>query len=428
MSERVTFVWDDRMAAYNFGPGHPLAPVRVELAVRLARDLGLLDGPNVVEKTADLATDDELMLVHTADYIASRPARRRGPQHGRPRARPGHRGRPGVPWHARRRGPRGRGQPGGHALGVGSGGRLRARGQHRGRAAPRDARRRRPGSASTTTSAVAIAWALAHGAERVAYVDIDVHHGDGVRAGVLGRPPGADHLAARVAAHPVPRHRLPAGDRRPRGRGHRGQRRAATRHRGRGLAARLPRRRPAAARVVPAAAAGDPARLRHPLPGPAGAPGADGGRAARGLRGRCTRSRTSTPTDAGCRSAAAGTSTSTWCPGPGRTSSARSSDAGCDPATAVPAGWREYVLERLGRTGPGHMTDGAEPVVPAVELRLRPARRPARPRGRGHPQRRVPAARAGPRPRPVARGHGFVFAHSPPATAPVVTTIERTRP
>src|SRR5512135_1032914 len=71
MSERVTFVWDDRMAAYNFGPGHPLAPVRVELAVRLARDLGLLDGSNVVEKAADLATDDELMLVHTADYLAA---------------------------------------------------------------------------------------------------------------------------------------------------------------------------------------------------------------------------------------------------------------------------------------------------------------------------------------------------------------------
>ena len=30
--------------------------------------------------------------------------------------------------------------------------------------------------------AIAISWLLAAGAERVAYVDIDVHHGDGVQA------------------------------------------------------------------------------------------------------------------------------------------------------------------------------------------------------------------------------------------------------
>ena len=30
--------------------------------------------------------------------------------------------------------------------------------------------------------AVAIAWLLADGAERIAYVDVDVHHGDGVQA------------------------------------------------------------------------------------------------------------------------------------------------------------------------------------------------------------------------------------------------------
>jgi len=38
MSERVAVVWDDALAAYDFGPGHPLAPIRVQLAMRLARD------------------------------------------------------------------------------------------------------------------------------------------------------------------------------------------------------------------------------------------------------------------------------------------------------------------------------------------------------------------------------------------------------
>ena len=36
--------------------------------------------------------------------------------------------------------------------------------------------------------AIAIAWLLANGAERVAYVDIDVHHGDGVQAAFYDDP------------------------------------------------------------------------------------------------------------------------------------------------------------------------------------------------------------------------------------------------
>src|SRR5215471_14983474 len=39
--------WDDRLTRYDFGPGHPLAPVRVELTVELARDFGVLEGPGV---------------------------------------------------------------------------------------------------------------------------------------------------------------------------------------------------------------------------------------------------------------------------------------------------------------------------------------------------------------------------------------------
>src|SRR2546430_12570846 len=36
--------------------------------------------------------------------------------------------------------------------------------------------------------AVAIAWLLAQGVERIAYVDIDVHHGDGVQAAFWDDP------------------------------------------------------------------------------------------------------------------------------------------------------------------------------------------------------------------------------------------------
>ena len=41
--------WDDRLAGYDLGPGHPLAPLRLTLTMELARALGLerLDGVTV---------------------------------------------------------------------------------------------------------------------------------------------------------------------------------------------------------------------------------------------------------------------------------------------------------------------------------------------------------------------------------------------
>ena len=75
--------------------------------------------------------------------------------------------------------------------------------------------------------AVGIRWLLDQGAERVAYVDVDVHHGDGVREGVLRRPAGADHQPPRDRPDAVPGHRLPQRHRRSGSRGQRGQRGAA---------------------------------------------------------------------------------------------------------------------------------------------------------------------------------------------------------
>ena len=41
MSGSLTLAWDERLTGYDFGPGHPLAPVRVELTIALAREFGL---------------------------------------------------------------------------------------------------------------------------------------------------------------------------------------------------------------------------------------------------------------------------------------------------------------------------------------------------------------------------------------------------
>jgi acetoin utilization protein AcuC len=48
--------------------------------------------------------------------------------------------------------------------------------------------------------AVAISWLLDHGAERVAYLDVDVHHGDGVQAAFIDDP---RVLTISVHQHPL---------------------------------------------------------------------------------------------------------------------------------------------------------------------------------------------------------------------------------
>ena len=69
MSERVAITWDDALVAYDFGPQHPLKPIRVKLTVELARAYGLLDLTNVDVVKPRSATRDELELVHTPAYI-----------------------------------------------------------------------------------------------------------------------------------------------------------------------------------------------------------------------------------------------------------------------------------------------------------------------------------------------------------------------
>ena len=50
-------LWDESMLGYNLGD-HPLDPVRLELTVALARDLGVLDRDGVVVEKPRGATDE----------------------------------------------------------------------------------------------------------------------------------------------------------------------------------------------------------------------------------------------------------------------------------------------------------------------------------------------------------------------------------
>ena len=68
MSCTACAIWDEGYLAYDFGD-HPLNPVRLDLTIRLARELGVLDHLDVLPpRPADEAA---LLTVHDADYLAA---------------------------------------------------------------------------------------------------------------------------------------------------------------------------------------------------------------------------------------------------------------------------------------------------------------------------------------------------------------------
>ena len=170
-------MFDEAVTSYNFGPTHPMAPVRVELTLELAGGLGVLDHLDLVGAVP--ATDDELSAIHSAGYIervqklSAHPAYSDVP-HGlgtedNPVFARMHEASAliaGASVEAARRVWTGEVE---RAVNV-SGGLHHAM----------------PGRASGfciyNDVALAIRWLLDHGAERVAYVDVDAHHGDGVQA------------------------------------------------------------------------------------------------------------------------------------------------------------------------------------------------------------------------------------------------------
>ncbi len=178
----VTVVWDEALLGYNLGD-HPLDPVRVELTIALARALGVLDRANVTVVPPPSAGEEQLRLIHDADYLD---AVRKAPDD------PYYRGHglntPDNPVFAHMHDSSALVTGGSvrAAEAVWSGEALHAAniagGLHH---AMRD---RASGFCVYNDPAVAIARMLELGAERVAYVDIDVHHGDGVQAAFWDDP------------------------------------------------------------------------------------------------------------------------------------------------------------------------------------------------------------------------------------------------
>ena len=180
----LVLAWNDHLTEYDFGPGHPLAPVRVELTMALSRELGVLEQPSVSLLDPAPAGPDELELVHDPAYIdAVRQA-----------------GRDGL---------------GNLSFGLGTPDNPVFAGMHEASALVAGAtlaaaravwhgdalhgasiagglhhamRRSASGFCVYNDPAIAISALLDAGAQRVAYVDLDVHHGDGVQAAFYQDP------------------------------------------------------------------------------------------------------------------------------------------------------------------------------------------------------------------------------------------------
>ena len=112
--------------------------------------------------------------------------------------------------------------------------------------------------------AVGIQWLLDQGVERVAYVDVDVHHGDGVEAIFYDDPRVLTISLHETGQMLFPGTGFPDDSGGPEAEGTRGQRRAAAGHRRRRLAAGLPRGRPAAGPRVRAARCWSPSTAATP--------------------------------------------------------------------------------------------------------------------------------------------------------------------
>ena len=164
---------------YDLGPQHPLRFPRVVLTRDLIHAYGLIDGTRVVETAARSASEDELLLVHTERYLDA--VRRAG--HGE-----------SGPWWEFGFGPgdnpvfpamhEASARVAGATL-VAAEAVLSARAEHAFNPAGglhHAMPERASGFCVYDDPAIAIAWLLANGVERVAYVDVDVHHGDGPQA------------------------------------------------------------------------------------------------------------------------------------------------------------------------------------------------------------------------------------------------------
>jgi acetoin utilization protein AcuC len=66
---KTAFVYSDKLASYSYGANHPLRPIRLKLTYDLIRSLDLLNLPNSSFIEAREANREEIALFHSPEYI-----------------------------------------------------------------------------------------------------------------------------------------------------------------------------------------------------------------------------------------------------------------------------------------------------------------------------------------------------------------------
>ncbi|HEY3530424.1 MAG TPA: acetoin utilization protein AcuC [Nocardioides sp.] len=171
----ASVVFDPTLTEYDFGPSHPMSPIRVDLTMRLAADLGVLD--RLATVPAEVADDELIATVHEPGLIDAVKRAGKDPEAFEPAYGLGSDDNPVFADMHR---------AAAHVVGatteafrqVRSGDSLHSAsicgGLHH--AMPD----RASGFCIYNDVAVGMRWLLDQGVRKIAYVDVDVHHGDGV--------------------------------------------------------------------------------------------------------------------------------------------------------------------------------------------------------------------------------------------------------
>ncbi len=172
-------LWDPILTDYYFASYHPMHPSRLDATARLAADLGIFDLPQVSLEYPAVASDQQLALVHDPAYIRDVRAISENPQLTIPGCGIGTEDTPAYAG-IHEASARLVGASLQAAQSIVDGSALHAvnfaGGMHHA------ARAKASGFCVYNDCAAAIQYFLDQGLERVAYIDIDAHHGDGTQS------------------------------------------------------------------------------------------------------------------------------------------------------------------------------------------------------------------------------------------------------
>lgn len=171
-------IWSADYLSYRWSEAHPMNPLRLDLTMALAAGLGVLDGVETI--APKIPSDGELLRIHTQGYIDAV----RDPA-GRVEFGLGTDDNPVFPhMHEASALLAGGTLAGARAIAAGQTRRAVNIGGGMHHAMPDHA----AGFCVYNDCALAISWLLDNGYDRIAYIDVDVHHGDGVQRAFADDP------------------------------------------------------------------------------------------------------------------------------------------------------------------------------------------------------------------------------------------------